>query len=239
MSGTADDRPVFLFDDGQIYFPDPRAEDAPSFLAVGGNLCIERLLLAYENGIFPWYEEGGPVCWWSPDPRAILPREHLHVSRSLRRRLRKRDFELSWNRDFEGVMRACGDVRSEGTWIFDDMLDAYQALHRAGHAHSLEVWREGLLVGGIYGVQRGALFAAESMFYRCRDMSKVALVTCVHSLFRTGIELFDVQFITEHLSSFGAVEISRADYLTQVDRVVELPVDLAALELELPLGGSG
>jgi leucyl/phenylalanyl-tRNA--protein transferase len=196
---------------------------------VGGDLSPERLLVAYDQGIFPWYDDGYPPLWWSPDPRTVLDPETLHVSRSLARALRRGGFELSWNRDFGRVMVECGRRRPGGTWIFPEMLDAYERLHQLGHAHSLEVWAKGDLVGGIYGVQRGGLFAAESMFHRRTNASKVALVAAVQSLFLAGIRLFDVQFLTPHLGSLGAREIPRAQYLERLGAVREHRVDLGRL----------
>src|SRR5688572_3870080 len=168
--------PFFLPAGGPVWFPDPREYDRAGLVAVGGDLSVERLVAAYSRGIFPWYEEGILPMWWSPDPRALLTPEALHVSRSLRRTLLHSPFTLTWNRCFRTVMTECGRERREGTWVIPEMLDAYERLHRAGHAHSLEVWDGRELAGGIYGVQLGGLFAAESMFHRRDDASKVALV---------------------------------------------------------------
>ena len=188
-------RGPMLLAPGQLpAFPDPRTADDDGLVAIGGDLGVERLLLAYESGIFPWYDQDLPPLWWSPDPRTVLQLENLHISRSLRRVLRQHRFELSWNQAFAEVIRACGEKRETGTWILPEMVHAYSRLHELGHAHSLEVWTEGQLAGGLYGVQRGALFAAESMFHRRPNASKVALVASVQSLFRRGIRLFDVQF---------------------------------------------
>jgi leucyl/phenylalanyl-tRNA--protein transferase len=194
-------------------FPDPREFDAEGLVAIGGELTVERLRAAYRGGIFPWYAEGILPMWWSPDPRGLMTAERLHVGRSLRRTLARGDFTLTWNACFARVMAECGKCRPEGTWVIPEMLLAYERLHRGGHAHSLEVWRDRELVGGVYGVQVGALFAAESMFHRQTDMSKVALVALVRCLFAAGIELFDVQFVTPHLHRLGAFEVRRADYL--------------------------
>ncbi|MCA8949419.1 MAG: leucyl/phenylalanyl-tRNA--protein transferase [Planctomycetes bacterium] len=210
-------------------FPDPRLFDEHGLVAVGGDLSEARLLAAYRGGIFPWYDVGYPPMWWSPDPRALIDAERLHVSRSLARLLRAGEFELTWNLGFEPVMRECGQRRREGSWIFPEMIVAYGRLHRAGHAHSLEVRSAGELVGGIYGVQIGALFAAESMFHRRTDMSKVALVALVRSLFRAGITLLDVQFVTPHLERFGAWSVPRVDYLERLAAATAKSVDLRAL----------
>jgi leucyl/phenylalanyl-tRNA--protein transferase len=223
-------RPVLLLPGGPIGFPDPELADDEGLLAIGGDLSSERLLFAYEHGIFPWYDEGVPPLWWSPNPRAILDPAGLHVSRSMRRVLRSERFTVSWNRDFEGVMRCCGD-RPGGTWILPEMIEAYVRLHYSGHAHSIEVWEGSELAGGLYGIQRGALFAAESMFHRSTDASKVALVYAVQSLFAAGTRLFDVQLLTAHLASMGAVEISRTEYLARLAAACRQSVDLDDLAL--------
>jgi leucyl/phenylalanyl-tRNA--protein transferase len=216
----------FLPPGSVVAFPDPRAADAEGLVAVGGDLSAERLLFAYDSGIFPWYNDGLPPMWWSPDPRAVMDRDHLHVSRSMRRVLKSDAFSITHNRDFAAVMRACGEDRDGGTWILPEMIDAYVRLHRLGYAHSLEVWQNEELVGGIYGVQRGALFAAESMFHRVTNASKVALISCIEGYSESGIELFDVQFLTSHLSSLGAYELKRDDYLNKLSQLTTKDVDL-------------
>lgn len=221
--------PAFLLPDGPVEFPDPNGYGADGLVAVGGDLSTERLLLAYGSGIFPWYDEGYVPMWWSPDPRALFSPADLRVSRSLDKVLRRGDFRLTWNTCFERVMRECGQRRKEGTWIIPEMLQAYARLHREGHAHSLEVWRDGELVGGTYGVQVGGLFAAESKFHRARDMSKVALVALVRSLFAAGVTLLDVQFATTHLKALGAVEVPRREYLRRLGVATRLGVDLSAV----------
>lgn len=205
--------------------PFPPAESADEFglLAVGGDLRPATLLLAYRQGIFPWFDEGWPVHWWSPDPRGIFELDSFHVSRRLARTLRSGRFRVTFDRDFESVMSACGE-RREGTWITASMLKAYVELHRLGHAHSVEVWRDDRLVGGVYGVAINGLFAAESMFYRERDASKVALAHLVERLRRQRYALFDIQMVTEHTGSLGAIEISRQEYLRRLAGAVGLPV---------------
>ncbi len=222
--------PVLLPERGPAPFPDPRLYDAEGLLAIGGDLAPERLLAAYRAGIFPWYAEGYLPMWWSPDPRALLDPGHLHVSRSLARRLRRGGLELTWNRCFSRVMTACGERRGPNGWILPEMVDAYTQLHRLGHAHSLEVWQRRDLVGGVYGVQVGGLFAAESMFHRATDMSKVALVALVRTVFAAGVELFDVQFSTAHLERLGAYTVPRAEYLRRLAVVSGRDVDLAGLQ---------
>lgn len=220
--------PLLIAPGGPLYFPNPELCDDEGLVAVGGDLSVPRLLLAYDSGIFPWYDPGLPPCWWSPDPRAVIERESLHVSRSLCRVLRSKRFRVTWNQAFSAVMRACAD-REEGTWILPEMIDAYSALHREGHAHSLEVWHADELVGGLYGVQRGGLFAAESMFHRATDASKVALVVCAREVFARGVGLFDVQLPTPHLESMGACVLPRRDYLRRLAEVRHDRVDLAGL----------
>ena len=183
------------------------------------------LLEAYDHGIFPWFNRK-PVQWWSPDPRCVIDVEHLHVSHRLAWTLRRGTFRITWNQAFRQVMRECGARRAEGTWILPSMIQAYVALHEAGHAHSIEVWSGDQLAGGLYGVQRGAAFMGESMFHRVTDASKVALVAAVRQLFAVGIQLFDVQFLTPHLASLGAYEISRDEYLRRLAMARIQPVEL-------------
>ncbi|MBK8100070.1 MAG: leucyl/phenylalanyl-tRNA--protein transferase [Planctomycetes bacterium] len=226
MSRTRRQRgtPVYLEFGAPVWFPDPREYDADGLVAVGGDLSTPRLLGAYAAGIFPWYEQGILPMWWSPDPRGVLTPASLHVSRSLRRRARQRDFTLTWNQCFQRVMAECGRERAHGSWVIPEMVAAYERLHRLGQAHSLEVWLDGELVGGLYGVQVGALFAAESMFHRATDMSKIALAAAVPTLFTCGIELFDVQFVTAHLATLGAFTMTRADYLQRLTVVTRKQV---------------
>jgi leucyl/phenylalanyl-tRNA---protein transferase len=228
-------RPALLARNAPAAFPNPSGADSEGLVAIGGDLAPERLLAAYEQGIFPWYSDGLPPMWWSPDPRAVMDAEALHVSRSLARELRRGRFRVTFDHAFEAVMTECGRDRDDGTWITDDMLAAYVELHRRGHAHSFEVWNGERLVGGLYGVHRGALFAAESMFHRETNASKVALVVSVQSLFAAGIELFDVQFLTPHLVSLGAYELPRRDYLGRVADAKRKPVHLTNLPLVVPV----
>jgi leucyl/phenylalanyl-tRNA--protein transferase len=223
--------PMLIAEGGPLVFPDPRLADDEGLVAIGGDLSVERLLFAYEAGIFPWHDEGLPPLWWSPDPRTILDVSELVVSRSMRRVLKRADFSVSYNRQFQQVMQACSEERSDGTWILPEMLAAYVRLHELGHAHSFEIWSNGRLVGGLYGVQRGALFAAESMFHRVSNASKVALIVSVQALFRRGIRLYDVQFLTGHLASLGARQISRAEYLLRLARAREFEIDLQKLDV--------
>lgn len=203
-------------------FFNPNRADASGLVAVGGDLRPERLLAAYRCGVFPWYDSADPICWWSPDPRAIFELDGLHVSRRLCRSLRSGKFTVTINEDFCGVIHGCAD-REEGTWIHPEMVRAYERLHRLGHCHSLEVWHEGELAGGIYGVAIGGFFAGESMFTRVRDASKVALVHLVERLRERGFELFDIQMLTEHTQRLGAVEIPRKVYLQRLRKALAVP----------------
>ncbi len=219
---------TYLEPGGSLAFPDP-LHCSDDVVAVGADLAPERVLFAYDCGIFPWFGEDDLPLWWSPDPRAVLPIDAMHVSRSLRRVVDRGRFRLTWNRCFRRVMEECSLDRPDGIWIHALMVDSYTSLHEAGHAHSLEVWIDDALVGGIYGVQRGALFAAESKFHRVTDMSKIALLALVTSLRQAGVELIDVQLMTPHLSSLGVVEWPRARYLAELARLRELEVDLKGL----------
>lgn len=183
-------------------------------LAAGGDLSPERLVSAYRHGCFPWFQEGQPILWWSPDPRMVLLPAELHVSHSLRKQMRQRRFEVSFDRDFAAVIEACAAPRSyaDGTWITPAMQDAYSELHRRGIAHSVEVWQQGQLVGGLYGLAMGRLFFGESMFSRTDNASKVAFVSLVEQLHACGFALIDCQMHTQHLASFGAHEIPRTEF---------------------------
>lgn len=229
-------QPAFLSSHSPTTFPDPRLSDDEGLVAIGGDLSPSRLLAAYEAGIFPWYSEDYPPLWWSPNPRAILPLDQVHVSRSMARRIRRGGFHVTWNEAFPRVLRECGAGRSEGTWILPEMVRAYERLHAAGQAFSIEVWCGHALVGGLYGVQRGGLFAAESMFHRQTDMSKVALLFSAASLGQAGIRLFDVQFLTPHLASLGAKEIDRSEYLARLAAERGRSINLSHLALVSPLG---
>jgi len=207
-------------------FPDPRSCRHPDGLvAVGGDLSRARLLNAYRSGIFPWYEPGGPILWWSPDPRAVLVPGHVHIPRRLARTLRQGRFEITVNRNFEAVIDGCAETRSDGagTWITPEMRRAYVQLHESGHAVSLEVRREGRLVGGLYGVAIGSMFFAESKFHYERDASKVALVTLMQRLEARGFVLCDCQLWNPHLEHFGVRMMARQDFLRLVRHATARP----------------
>lgn len=223
---------AFLPPRAPFAFPPPGAADEDGLVAIGGDLSPERLLLAYDLGIFPWYDEGLPPLWWSPDPRGVMTAQGLRVPRRLARTLRSGRFRFTWDAAFGRVIRACADRPAGGTWLLPEMIDAYERLHALGHAHSVEAWAGDDLAGGLYGVQRGGLFAAESMFHRVRDASKAALVVAVRSLFRAGIEVFDVQFVTPHLASLGAAAWPRERYLREVAAARTRAVELGGVELQ-------
>lgn len=215
----------------------PELGEPEGLVGVGGDLTPATLLRAYADGVFPWFSPGDPILWWSPDPRAIIELDGLHVSRRLSRTIRSGKFRVTANQAFADVMRMCGEERDEGTWVTPEMLAGYTELHRLGHAHSVEVWIDEIpavataglvpgaaahLVGGIYGVAVGGLFAGESMFHRVSDASKVALAALVERLKARGYVLFDVQMTTEHTERMGAVTIPRADYLRRLREAVKL-----------------
>ena len=203
---------IFRLDD-RILFPNPALAEEDGLLAVGGDLSVERLLLAYQNGIFPWYSDDTPILWYSPHERFVLYPGELKISKSMRQVLRSGVFRVTVNQSFEQVIAACAEVEREGqdgTWITGDMLAAYAEMHTAGYAHSIEVWQQEVLVGGLYGVQVGNVFCGESMFSRVSNASKTALIY----LCNTGLyKLIDCQVHTRHLESMGARMIGRPEYL--------------------------
>ena len=230
--------PVYRLTQRLAFPPPERAEG--SLLAVGGDLRPERLLLAYSQGIFPWYEEGLPILWHSPDPRMVLEAENLHVPRSLRKTMRRRPYHITLDRAFREVIEACAKAPREGqdgTWITEEMKDAYDELHRLGYAHSVEAWAGARLVGGLYGVSLGAVFFGESMFARAPDASKIAFVTLVEHLRSRGITLVDCQVHTEHLERFGAVEWPRKRFLAALSDALRHPTLRGTWTLSPEAGG--
>jgi len=210
----------------ELVFPPPDHAEPNGLLAVGGDLRSERLIRAYQLGIFPWYEEGQPILWWSPDPRLILEPEEFHISRRLGRTLKKRKFKVTFDEAFVAVIQACATVLRKGqygTWITREMQEAYIRLHQLGYAHSAESWFEGELVGGIYGVSLGRCFFGESMFSRATDASKVALATLVRQLEEWGFSMIDAQVTTQHLMSLGAREIPRSLFLQRLEKALSFP----------------
>lgn len=226
--------PVFRLSD-QIVFPEPEYSRQDGLLAVGGDLSPERLLLAYRMGIFPWYSQGDPILWWSPDPRLVLYPEALHVSRSLMKTLGQGDFRVTLDQAFHQVIAACaGSLRDKqtGTWITTDMMDAYCRLHEAGFAHSVEVWNQGQLAGGLYGVSLGKCFFGESMFARKNNASKVGLVTLVHLLQKWSFNFIDCQVTTGHLVRLGAREIPRKQFLDELKLALQSPTQKGKWDAE-------
>jgi leucyl/phenylalanyl-tRNA--protein transferase len=220
------------------YFPPPTATSPDGLLCVGGRLAPEWLLDAYGHGIFPWpVWDDEPMAWWSLDPRAIFEFECVRISRRLARTLRSGKFTVTCNRDFAGVIDGCATAgdRQEGTWLTPAMIAAYRRLHELGHAHSVEIWHDGQLAGGTYGVSIGGLFAAESMFYRVRDASKVAVIALLAHLQSRGYELCDIQQWTPHTGRLGAIMIPRCDYLRRLADVVDQPVTFGAVLSGEPL----
>jgi len=214
--------PYLLDDVHKSVFPDIELAltEPDGLLAVGGDLSVERLTAAYQQGIFPWYSEGQPILWWSPDPRMVLEPENIKISRSLAKTIRKNKFNLTFDKNFRDVITACSESRLEKgkqqdeTWILDEMIEAYVKLHEAGYAHSVECWFEGKLVGGLYGVAIGKVFFGESMFSRISDASKIAFVTLAKQLEQWDFKLIDCQVYTSHLESLGANMITRKHFLT-------------------------
>lgn len=208
----------------------PTVDDAlrepDGLLAVGGDLSVRRLINAYRNGIFPWYSRGDPILWWSPDPRTLLIPSQLHLSRSFRKQLRKRLFAITMDRDFPGVINACAGISRQGergTWLLPEMISAYRALHIRGIAHSVEVWEQEQLVGGLYGVAIGRVFFGESMFSLAPNASKTALLYLCQKLRQWDFGFIDCQVSTEHLLSMGAAPVPRAEFMSLLMQFRELP----------------
>ncbi len=222
---------VFLLPD-DIVFPSPTLAEPDGLLAVGGDLRCERLVLAYRMGIFPWYAQGDPILWWSPDPRLVLLPGDLHISRRFSRVLKTHGFRVTFDAAFGAVMRGCAAPRrrpDEGTWILPEMIAAYKNLHEQGVAHSVEVWREDALVGGLYGLALGAAFFGESMFSRVSNASKVALAALVRRLECCGFDFVDCQTTTGHLMRMGAREVSRRSFLAMLEKALAKPVRFGGL----------
>lgn len=225
--------PVLLdiLDPTQPFPPVEQALTEPDgLLAIGGCLSPKRLLNAYAHGAFPWYEAGQPILWWSPNPRMVLLPERLKVSRSLRKTMAKGVYRSTYNRAFYHVIRACAEPRDSGpdTWLTSDMIAAYSRLHQLGWAHSAEAWIDHELVGGLYGVAIGQVFFGESMFHRATDASKVAFVSLIQRLMVWGYRLIDCQVQTKHLTSLGAEEMPRPEFITRLRQYCQEPPDLNA-----------
>ena len=213
--------------DNSIPFPpvELALRDPDGLLALGGNLSTERLLDAYQQGIFPWYSDDQPVMWWSPDPRTVLFPEKLHISHSLQKTLNRNTYKVTLDTAFREVIEACAEPRKHesGTWITQDMIDAYCTLHESGYAHSVESWQDGKLAGGLYGVALGRVFFGESMFSRCSDASKVAFTTLVQYLEQQEFKMIDCQIHSAHLESLGAEQIPRNTFIDFLKQYCHLP----------------
>jgi leucyl/phenylalanyl-tRNA--protein transferase len=227
---------IFRLDE-RLVFPSPELAEPNGLLAVGGDLGSRRLIMAYASGIFPWYHEGLPILWHSPDPRMVLLARELHVGRSLVKEIRRGTYEIRLDTTFRAVIEYCATVPrpdQDGTWLTDEMIEAYVELHRLGLAHSAEAWKDGQLVGGLYGVSLGTAFFGESMFAHAPDASKIAFVTLVRQLERWGIDLIDCQVKTKHLSRFGATEWPRARFLEALKAALTGPTRRGIWQFEPP-----
>lgn len=219
--------PIYELNSSNI-FPNPELSQKDGLLAIGGDLSPERLIEAYKKGIFPWYGEGYPILWWSPDPRMILYPDKLKVSKSLRKRIISNEFTVKYDINFEEVIKACANIprkdQNGETWITNEMISAYIDLHKLGIAHSVETYIENKLVGGLYGLSIGACFFGESMFHKITDASKVALYFLVKKVKELGIDFIDVQQETNHLGSLGAISINRKEFLLLLSRSIKKDV---------------
>ncbi|MBF0227360.1 MAG: leucyl/phenylalanyl-tRNA--protein transferase [Desulfobacterales bacterium] len=209
-----------------ITFPPPKFADKSGLLAVGGDLSIDRLLLAYKMGIFPWYSDNEPILWWSPDPRFILIPNEITISKSLKKVIKKKQFTITMDNAFKDVIMWCANIRTlngQETWLVNDMIKAYLRLHKAGYAHSVEAWLNNELVGGLYGVSLGKCFFGESMFTRVSNASKIAFAHFVEHLQALSFDLIDCQIKTEHLKNFGAKPIQRETFLNLLQESLKYP----------------
>jgi leucyl/phenylalanyl-tRNA--protein transferase len=222
---------VELLSDDNLDFPALKnaLADPNGLLAVGGDLSVERLKAAYQSGVFPWYSDGDPIMWWSPDPRGIILTDQLRINRTLRKIVKQQHFTVTLNQAFDRVITYCADApfRKEETWIVDEMLNAYQNLHHHGVAHSIEVWMDGELAGGLYGVAINGYFSGESMFYRKSNGSKIALIYLSELLKSQNISLIDCQMLNPFLEDMGCIEVQRSTFLTLQEKALSiiLPTD--------------
>lgn len=217
--------PIFALPDDEIIFPDPNLASQDGLLAIGGDLSVERLLLAYNHGIFPWFLEGEPIMWWSPNPRFVLFPDKLKISKSMQQVLRSNKFEVTTNKDFENVIRNCQHTKRTGqnsTWITEDIIFSYTELHKLGVAHSVEVWENKKLVGGLYGLIMGKCFFGESMFSTVSNASKTGFISFVKQLQAQDFQLIDCQIHSEHLESLGAEMITRKKFLALLNHAKNL-----------------
>ena len=210
--------PVYRLSQKQAMFPSPYEAEPDGLLAIGGSLTEDFLLAAYSQGIFPWYAEGQPILWWSPAPRCVILPENFHIPKSIKKLLPQNIFEITLDKDFEAVINACAQPRSysKETWLLPEMRKAYLRLHHMGLAHSVEAWQNGCLVGGAYGIALGKVFCGESMFYHTPNASKVSFVFLAERLWQAGFEMIDCQQETKHMLRFGAVTISRKEFMNRL-----------------------
>ena len=208
----------------ELIFPNPELSEEDGLLAIGGDLSLERLLLAYSNGIFPWYNEGEPILWWCPKPRFILKPNEVKISKSMKKIIKKKQFNVTFNNDFEGVINNCKSMRenNEGTWITEDMKNAYINLFKCGYAMSVETYLDNELVGGLYGVKIGKCFFGESMFSKVSNSSKIALITLADKLQQEDFVLIDCQMHTAHLESMGGTMVDWSEFQEMLQRGIIL-----------------
>ncbi|CAN2040054.1 Leucyl/phenylalanyl-tRNA--protein transferase [Candidatus Magnetomoraceae bacterium gMMP-15] len=217
---------IYLLPDDRLIFPHPCLASKDGLLAIKGDLSEDRLLMAYSLGIFPWYSEGEEILWWSPDPRLVIFPDELRVSRSLKKIIRQKRFKITMDQAFDEVIFQCAQIRrqnGEGTWIVNEMQDAYCRLHKLGFAHSVEIWVNEKLVGGLYGVSLGRTFFGESMFSKKSNTSKIALVALIDYIKKYQFDMIDCQLTTNHLMRMGAREISRIDFLKKLQESLKWP----------------
>jgi leucyl/phenylalanyl-tRNA---protein transferase len=212
--------PIFKLSE-DLVFPHPSRANKDGILAVGGDLSPQRLLLAYNNGIFPWFNEGDPIIWWSPNPRFVLFPQNIRISTSMKKVIKRGEYTVTLDEVFPDVIKACGNLRTDGTWITDSMVESYCKLHELGFAHSVETWYEGRLVGGLYGVSLGRCFFGESMFSTRANASKAALIYLAEKLLDREFLLIDCQVYTKHLESMGAENVSRNRFLELLSKGLE------------------
>ena len=232
--------PYLLDETHKSLFPDVELAltEPDGLLAVGGDLSVERLTSAYQQGIFPWYSEDQPILWWSPDPRMVLEPKDIKISRSLAKTIRKQKFKITFDQSFREVITACSESRLEKgkqqgeTWILDEMIEAYVNLHEAGYAHSIECWENEKLVGGLYGIALGKVFFGESMFSRVSDASKIAFVTLAKQLEKFDFKLIDCQVYTSHLESLGASMINRKQFISLLEENAKQPFENKKWQIE-------
>jgi leucyl/phenylalanyl-tRNA---protein transferase len=216
--------PAMWLSPTEIFFPNPDYFDTPDIVAIGGDLSPERLFLAYSLGMFPWYNDDEPILWWSPDPRMVLFPDELIIAKSMRPFFNQNKFQVTYDTDFQSVMTACMNQKrdnQDGTWINEDMVKSYTTLHKQGHAHSVEVWQEGELVGGLYGIAVGKIFFGESMFAKVPNASKFGFISFVKKLKDLGFLMIDCQQETRHLTSLGAKLISREAFYAVLKKNTE------------------